>query len=400
MTTTTNEPRRALIIGGGIAGPALGIALKRVGIDAVVYESTATPRDAAGAFLNLAPNGLNAMRALGFEHLIPGLGFRNDRLEFLNDAGRVLADAPVGAITVMRGELSRVLREAAITAGVQFEFGKVLESVTQADADVVARFADGTTATGPMLIGTDGIHSRVRGSFFPGLPKPTYTGIINLGGVTHTDLPTTDTTMRMIFGRRGFFGYAVHPSGDTYWFSNFAQSEEPARGALEEGASADFKAKLLALHCDDPPEVNRIVQSVTGNIGAYAVYDIVSLPQWHCGSVCLMGDAAHAVGPHVGQGASLALEDAFVLAKCLRDLLNPPAAFAAFESLRRDRAERVLKQSRQTGQQKAPTGWLGRKMRDLVLPMFLRKGAQAAEWMYSYPFDWDEAVMQEQARST
>ena len=388
------DDKTALIIGSGIAGPALGIALKRVGIDAIVYESTPAPRDNAGAFLNLAPNGVNALRALGLEKQLSGLGFRNDRLEFLNDSGRVLADASVGAITVMRGELSCALREAAIQVGVQFEFGKALESVAQESDNIVARFADSTTATGPMLIGADGIHSRVRSSFFPNSPKPTYTGIINLGGVMHTDLPTTDTTMRMIFGRRGFFGYAVRPSGDTYWFSNFAQSEEPARGALEASTGADFKERLLALHRDDPPEVNRIVQSVTGNIGIYAVYDIPSLPQWHRGSVCLMGDAAHAVGPHVGQGASLALEDAFVLAKCLRDLPNPPAAFVAFEALRRNRAELVLKQSRQTGQQKAPTGWLGRKIRDLVLPLFLRKGAQATEWMYGYPFDWDEPTMQ------
>jgi 2-polyprenyl-6-methoxyphenol hydroxylase-like FAD-dependent oxidoreductase len=101
--------------------------------------------------------------------------------------------------------------------------------VAQEGDAVTTHFADGTTATGPMLIGADGIHSRVRGSFFPGAPKPSYTGIISLGGQTQTNLPMTEATMRMIFGRRGFFGYAVRPSGETYWFSNFAQSEEPAR---------------------------------------------------------------------------------------------------------------------------------------------------------------------------
>ena len=138
--------------------------------------------------------------------------------------------------------------------------------------------------------------------------------------------------------------------------------------------------------------MNRIVQGVTGNIGIYAVYDILSLSQWHRGLVCLMGDAAHAVGPHMGQGASLALEDAFVLAKCLRDISDPATAFATFEGLRRERVERVLKQSRQTGQQKAPTGWPSRKMRDLILLLFLRMGAQATEWMYRYQFDWEAKI--------
>ncbi|MFN8454990.1 MAG: FAD-dependent monooxygenase [Anaerolineae bacterium] len=392
MEKKASKLEHVLIIGGGIAGPALAIALKRAGIESTVYESSQTPRDDTGAFLNLAPNGLNALHALGLAHLTDGLGFRNDRLVFHNETGRVLAEVAVGGVTLMRGVLSQALREAALEAGVRFEFAKTLESVAEGEGGVVARFADGTTATGSALIGADGIHSRARYSFFPEAPKPTYTGIINLGGIVQTDLPSTDTAMHMIFGRRGFFGYAVRPSGETYWFSNFAQPEEPARGSLEAVDTAEFRQRLLAVHQGDPPAVTRILQAVTGNIGAYAVYDIMSLPCWSGDRVCLIGDAAHAIGPHVGQGASLALEDAFVLAKCLRDLPDPVSAFATFEGLRRGRVERVLKQSRQTGQQKAPTGWLGRKIRDLVLPFFLRKGAQATEWMYTYHLDWEERI--------
>lgn len=393
MDRQTLENEGVLIIGGGIAGPALGIALRHVGIDSVVFEANSTPRDEGGAFLNLAPNGLNALRALGLAGLAEGLGFRNDRLVFHTETSRMLADVPVGGVTLMRGTLSRALREAAIDAGVRFEFGKALESVAEREGGVVARFADGSTTSGRALVGADGIHSRTRGSFFPDAPPPAYTGIINLGGVVHTELPPTDTAMHMIFGRRGFFGYAVRPSGETYWFSNFAQAEEPARGALEAVDGAAYRQRLLTLHRDDPPEVSRILQAVTGPIGAYAVYDLMALPRWHHGRVCLIGDSAHAVGPHVGQGASLALEDAFVLAKCLRDLRDPATAFATFEGWRRERVARVLKQSRRTGEQKAPAGWLGRKIRDLILPVFLLKGAQAAAWMYDYPFDWEARVV-------
>jgi 2-polyprenyl-6-methoxyphenol hydroxylase-like FAD-dependent oxidoreductase len=300
MDKKVSELDHVLIVGGGIAGPALGIALRRAGINSVVYEASPAPRDNAGAFLNLAPNGLNVLHALGLAHLTDRLGFRNDRLVFHNDTGRVLADVPVGGVTIMRGTLSRALREAAVEAGVRFKFGHALESVAEHDGGVVARFADGVTASGSMLVGADGIHSRTRSSFFPEAPKPTYTGIINLGGIVRTDLPSTETAMHMIFGRRGFFGYAVRPSGDTFWFSNFAQSEEPARGSLEAVDAAEFRQRLLTLHHDDPPEVTRILQAVTSNIGAYAVYDIMSLPRWQHGSVCLIGDAAHAVRPHVG----------------------------------------------------------------------------------------------------
>ena len=381
------------IVGAGIAGPALAVALRRVGFDPVVYEASERARDDGGAFLNLAPNGISALRALGLGHIIDGLGFRNDRLVFHNESGRVLADVPVGGVTLMRGALSRSLRQAAESAGVRFEYGKALASIEQRKGEIVVRFADGAGATSPVLIGADGIHSRTRYSYFPDAPKPTYTGIINLGGVVRTDLPATGTAMHMIFGRRGFFGYAVRPDGETYWFSNFAQNAEPPRGGRLNITAAGHRQQLLDLHRDDPPEVTAILGAITGELGAYAVYDILSLPAWHRGTVCLIGDAAHAIGPHVGQGAALALEDAVELARCLRDIQDPSVAFATFEHLRRQRVEPILRQSRRTGRQKVPTGWLGRKIRDLVLPTFLRRSANAADEIYRYSLEWDEPVV-------
>ena len=116
-----------------------------------------------------------------------------------------------------------------------------------------------------------------------------------------TDLPSTDRKMHMVFGRRGFFGYAVRPNGETYWFSNYAQNSEPP--LFDSAIDADrYRQRLLTLHRDDPPEVRTILQAASGTMGAYPVYDILSLPAWHRGAVCLIGDAAHAIGPHVGPG--------------------------------------------------------------------------------------------------
>jgi 2-polyprenyl-6-methoxyphenol hydroxylase-like FAD-dependent oxidoreductase len=384
--------RHVLIIGAGVAGPALGIAIRRANFAATVYEANPAPRDEAGAFLNVAPNGLGVLRALEAGHAIEGLGFRNDRLVFQNDAGRLLADVAVGGVTVMRGALSRALREAAEAAGVRFEFGKPLESIEEREDGVAARFADGTSSTGRCLIGADGLHSRTRQSVLADAPRPAYTGVLNLGGIVRTDLQPTGTAMRMIFGRRGFFGYAVRPSGETYWFSNVAQPEEPSRGRLQNVTADEYRQTLLALHQDDPPEVTRILRAVSGDIGAYPVYDMPSLRTWRSGLVCLIGDAAHAIGPHAGQGASLALEDAFVVARCLRDISDPAVAFARFEHLRRERVDAVVRQSRRTGRQKAPSGWLGRKVRDLMLPVFLPKGAEAAGRLYRYPLNWEERI--------
>jgi 2-polyprenyl-6-methoxyphenol hydroxylase-like FAD-dependent oxidoreductase len=294
-------------------------------------------------------------------------------------------------VTMMRGALSRRLRQVAQRHGVRFEFAKTLEAIRQQHGEVVARFADGTTVAAGAVIGADGIHSSTRASILPDAPRPAYTGIINLGGVVQTDLPATGHAMHMVFGRRAFFGYAVRPSGETYWFSNYAQKEEPARDAFTSVAADMMQDRLLALHRDDPPEVTRILRAVSGSIGAYPIYDMPPLPAWQRGAVCLIGDAAHAIGPHVGQGVSLALEDAFVVARCLRDIHDPAAAFEAFERLRRGRVEPVVRQSRRTGRQKAPAGWIGRKVRDLVLPMFLRKSAAAAtRELYGYALpSWD-----------
>jgi 2-polyprenyl-6-methoxyphenol hydroxylase-like FAD-dependent oxidoreductase len=372
---------QVLIIGAGIAGPALGIALRRAGIASTVYEADDAPRDNAGVFLNVAPNGLSVLRALGLETRLDGVGFRNDRLVFHNETGRVLAEAPVGGITMMRGALSRLLREAAEDAGVVFAFGKPLTRVTEHNGQVVAHFADGTTAEGSSVVGADGIHSRTRASCFGDGPRPSYTGILNLGGVVRTDLRPTGTTMHMIFGRRGFFGYAVRPDGDTYWFSNVGQKAEPSR---ELATTRDHRAQLLVTHDGDPPEVLRILQAASGDIGAWPDYDLSPLPAWHRGRVCLLGDAAHALGPHVGQGASLALEDAFVMAQCMCEFRDALQAFATFERVRRPRVEPILKQSRRTRRQKAPGGWLGRKIRDAILPMFLKSSARAAIELYRY----------------
>ena len=378
-----------LIVGGGIAGPAAAIALARAGIESVIYEASPPCRDVGGAFFNLAPNGLAVLRALAIDG-IETLGFRNDRLVFRNDAGRVLAETAVGGVTLMRGALSRALRDAAEARGVRVVHGQVLEAIHQDDGAVLARFADGTSVAAPALIGADGIHSRARASLLPSAPRPAYTGIVNLGGVLRTDLAPTGEAMHMIFGRRAFFGYAVRPSGDTYWFSNCRQKAEPSRETFLDADAEAMRTRLLELHRDDPPEVRRILQALRGPIGAWPIHDLPVLTTWHRGAACLIGDAAHAIGPHVGQGVSLALEDAYVVATCLREQRDPATAFAAFEARRRGRVTPVVKQSRRTGRQKAPSGWLGRKMRDLMLPTFLRMAAAGAQDLYRWtPPAWD-----------
>jgi 2-polyprenyl-6-methoxyphenol hydroxylase-like FAD-dependent oxidoreductase len=108
----------------------------------------------------------------------------------------------------------------------------------------------------------------------------------------------------------------------------------------------------------------------------------------------LVGDAAHATSPSAGQGASLALEDAIMLAKCVRDLPELEDAFAAYERRRRARAERIVRSSRARGQNKAITNPIMRRLRDLTLPFFLKRFANSdsLNWLYDYKVDWDEPL--------
>jgi 2-polyprenyl-6-methoxyphenol hydroxylase-like FAD-dependent oxidoreductase len=381
-----------LIIGGGIAGPAAANALAGAGNACAIDQAGATFRDDGGAFFNLAPNGLAVLRALGIDG-VEALGFRNDRLVFRNERGRVLEETAVGGVTLMRGALSRALREAAQARGVRVVCGKALADVRETGEGVDARFADGTSLAEAAIIGADGVHSRTRGSILPRAPRPAYMGIVNLGGVVHTDLAPTGEAMHMIFGARAFFGYAVRPGGETYWFSNYAQPSEPPRQTVLDTDADAIRQRLRDVHREDPPEVRRILELLDGPIGAYPIYDLPPLPAWHRGRTCLIGDAAHAIGPHVGQGVSLALEDAYVVAKCLRDIADPASAFAVFDRLRRGRVTPVVRQSRRTGKQKAPSGWIGRRVRDLMLPMFLRMAASGAQELYRWtPPAWDQPI--------
>jgi FAD-dependent urate hydroxylase len=379
-----------LIIGAGIAGCALGIALRRVDVPSLIYEASLEPRDDVGAFVNIAPNGLRVLHAMNLSASLHRIGFPNDRLEFLNRDGQFLATVRAAAFTVMRGALSKVLRETAIKMGVKFAFGKALDSIEETEDDLTAHFADGTKVSSKVIVGADGVHSRTRESFFPQAPRASYAGILHLGGITRTELSSTGNMMRMIFGHRAFFGYAVRPSGDTYWFSNCGQAKPPSEEGLRALDADALVERLLFIHRDDPPEVTRVLRSITGRVGVYAVYDLPSLPQWHRGSVCLIGDAAHAVGPSVGQATSLALEDAFVLAKCLRNVPDPVDALALFGALRRNRVECIFEHSKRLGQQRAPTAWLGGKLPELILPRLLRKNAREAESIYAYGLDWDK----------
>jgi 2-polyprenyl-6-methoxyphenol hydroxylase-like FAD-dependent oxidoreductase len=162
--------RTALIIGGGIAGPAAAMALHKAGIDPVIYEARPAGAGGIGAFLTLASNGVDALRVLAADKPALAAGFPTPRITLRSGTGKRLGESrtgqplPDGTVshTIKRADLYRVLHEEASSRGIRIEHGKRLVAAEDTGDGVRAVFADGTEAVGDMLIGCDGVHSAVR----------------------------------------------------------------------------------------------------------------------------------------------------------------------------------------------------------------------------------------------
>ncbi|MBI4942413.1 MAG: FAD-dependent monooxygenase [Actinobacteria bacterium] len=392
----------AIVVGGGIAGCLTAVALRRLGWDVEVAEARPADADELGSFLTLQSNGLAAMRALGVLDVVLPLGFPTPVMDLWSASGRRLGSMPLGpplddgspARTVRRGDLYRVLREAAVTAGARVTTGRRCTGVVETGARVVVTFADGSTAAADLVVGADGVRSAVRPAVSGRNPGARYLPLLNLGGFSAgvaPDLAAPPGRMQMMFGRRAFFGWATAPDGATWWFANVPRRVEPAPGELAAVPSAVWRAELAALLADDSGPAARIVAATPGDLGAWATYDLPRVPVWRGRRTVLVGDAVHAASPSSGQGAAMAAEDALALARCLRDV--PDEALAVYEGLRRRRVERVVAAGRRTSSSKA-AGPLGRAVRDAVMPHVLRRiGPDGGlGWVFAHRNDWEEPV--------
>ena len=386
---SVNMTKRALIIGGGIAGTVTAMALRKAGLDPVVYEAYDRGSDGVGAFLTLAENGLAALSVLDVD--LSRLGMDTPAMVMIS-RGRQLATAPMRARTVSRSDLYGALRDEAVRRGVPIEYGKRLVDATVTPSGVQARFADGTTADGDLLVGADGLRSRTRAIIDPKAPAARHIGLLNTGGYARgLRLSGPPGVAHFVFGRRCFFGYFIHPDGDVWWFANPPAKREPSREELLAITERQWRERLVDLFADDSGPMLDIIAATEYIVPAWNTYDFPRVPTWHNERMVLVGDAVHATSPSSGQGASMAVEDAVVLGRCLRDLDDPAAAFATFRDLRRARVERVVAQGRRNGNGKM-AGPVGAAIRDLILPVVMRQIAarDAQGWMYNYRIDWDE----------
>ena len=393
-------PRNALIIGGGIAGAATAMALQKAGIEPVVFEA----RPAAigdGAFLTLGSNGIEALRLLGAGDLPLAIGFPTPAMTLRSGTGKRLGEVrastarPGGPAsrTLKRSDFAGALLAEVERRGIRVERGRRFAGAEERAGGVHARFTDGADEAGDVLIGADGVHSGVRREIDPAAPAPSYGGLLNTSGYARGVRTRAEPgRYELIFGRRAFFGYVAAPGGEVWWFANVPRKAEPSPAELRTLRDEDWRSRLLELFAGDSGPALELIGATDELMLVSPIHSIPRLPRWHRERMLVVGDAAHAPTPSSGQGASLAIEDAVVLAACLRDLPDAAAAFARFEAARRPRVERIIRWAARSNSSKA-AGPVGRVVRDAVLPAILRLSERsgAHEQAYGHRVDWEAA---------
>jgi 2-polyprenyl-6-methoxyphenol hydroxylase-like FAD-dependent oxidoreductase len=382
------------VCGAGIGGLALAIRLAELGFRPSVFEQ----RNEAdvrreGAFLTLAPNGMNGLRAIGCYDAIRESGIETTGIEICNARGKRLGFADQAdhtdafgapSVTISRGFLAETLLRRARDAGVELRFSTPVRALSPLRERVRLEFAGGESCDAAIVIAADGLRSTVRAQAFPEYHEPHFTGLIGTGGITQTDLPGTGGVMRMTFGEAAFFGYLIDEARRAYWFTSYSADAPSAGSAIDGEAFAD---EIRRMHVSDPEPNRAILAAVRAIDRRYPVFDMPELPAWSRDRVVLLGDAAHAVGPHAGQGAAMAIEDALVLAACLQSEADHQPAFRRYERLRRPRVAEIVKLTARNSSQKRATGRWNLLLRDLLLPIFIPLGIRAGRKLFRYRAD-------------
>ena len=334
------------IIGGGIGGVAAAVALRQVGIEAVVYERSSQLGE-VGAGMMLWPNATRVLQRMG---LLPDILERcGSSTHFLvrSSSGAVLMNIALGefevpAICMRRSDLLAVFLSALPRE--QIRLGYTLSKLEQSKNEVRVIFENGFEAKHDVLIAADGIRSTVRSALF-GSSDPIYRGYTVWRGVASYEgdaiVPGANSETWGVGKRFGLL--RVGPTKFTW----YAAANVPA-GHVD--GPQGRKRELLAAFSDwHEPIPELIAATPEEEIRKNGVYDVAPLRLWGKGRVMLLGDAAHACTPNLGQGGGMALEDAAVLAKCIANESSAVVALRRYEDLRRQRTRHIQQRSRLMG---------------------------------------------------
>ncbi|MGN9846307.1 FAD-dependent oxidoreductase [Nonomuraea sp. H19] len=379
---------RIIVIGGGVAGAAAALALRRIGAEVTVYEAYANPAGDVGSFVSLATNGLRGLETLGCLAEVQRRGVDVPRQRMWSASGTLLADVPRGrrgrdtlhSATLMRGGLVEALRTAASEAGATIVTGERLTDVAETATGLTARFLSGHRATADLLVAADGIWSTVRGALDPAAPRPEYAGLYAISGVSH-GIDVEPGVFNMTFARNGAFIHLAARDGEVWWSAQIADPTEPDRHGVTD---TEWLRRTSELYRREAVP-SAVIAATTHLHPAVIMHAVDPIPTWHSSRIVLIGDAAHPVG--AGQGASIAIEDALVLAGALQAGPSIPDALAHYDAERRPRIIKLLGTAEDNrGAKKA--GPVRRRLQAAVMrvfmPLFYEK---ATAWLYDYTPD-------------
>ncbi|GAA0954832.1 FAD-dependent monooxygenase [Actinocorallia libanotica] len=335
--------QKILIVGGGVAGSALAIHLARAGREVEIVEISAEV-SALGSGITLQGNALRELHALGLWDEVRARGFGFDVLGLRAPDGTVLAEIPdartggpdlPATLGMNRPDLAAILHAAVAAAGVAVRFGRTVVSLDPEAGTVV--FDDGAAGAYDLIVGADGIRSRMRELIgITTAPEPIGMGIWRVHTARAAGVDRTD----LIYGGSCYIaGYC--PTSDTEMYAYLVEDARP-KGSVEPGAMA-AEMRGLAEGYGGPWTEIRAGLTDASRINYTWFESLLVEGPWHRGKVVLIGDAAHACPPTIAQGAAMCLEDASVLAELL--LAGAPDPLTAFHARRLPRVKAVVEAS-------------------------------------------------------
>lgn len=336
---------QAIIIGGGIGGLCAAIALRQIGIDVRIYERTEA-FEHVGAGLSIWANAIRGLRKLGLADQVLQAGPIFGRTEFRSPTGKILRSGALGVfgepnVAIHRAELHRILASAlpvdVLRLGMKF-----IRAEQSADR-VTIHLANGQTDEADCVIAADGLRSTIRQQLFPGT-RLNYAGQTCWRGVAETQSVLMPGVIGETWGRGDRFGFVSVDKKHVYWFAvtNLPEGQTPP---VEKRKDFLFR-RFERWHQPIEPLID---MTVAETIVETAIYDIGPLASWSQGRITLLGDAAHAATPDMGQGACMAIEDSVVLARCLSQANDLAAALNRYEAERKPRTTWIMNQSRAIG---------------------------------------------------
>jgi FAD-dependent urate hydroxylase len=343
---------KAIIIGSGMAGLTAGIAMRQAGYEIEIYEKTTKLRP-AGAGISLWSNGIKVLNKLGLGKEVAAIGGEMNRMEYRNDRGEVLNHVNLMPLVEQVGQrpypVSRTdLQQMMLTAfgEADINMGMRCVEVKQDANSATAIFEDGTTATGDVIIGADGIHSVVREYLGGGKVEPRYAGYVNWNGIVQASPDLGESDVWVIYVGNGKRASMMPIGGNRFYF--FMGCPKPKGTKVE---PKDIRAELKETFTGWAQPVQNLIEKLNPEkVNRLEISDIDPLPHLVKGKIALIGDSAHATTPTLGQGGCQAMEDAEVLCRYLVTTnISVEDALKRYETERKERvAQLVLKARKRT----------------------------------------------------